>query len=430
LRDPFGFLIRVAQRGAVVRARLGSHTMHIVSEAEAARRVLVDHAANYRKSSQLRTLRIVTGDGLILLEGQRWRQHRTALQPAFNQEHMSGFAARVITATSRLMERWNGLPGETPVCVVSEMMRLSMNAMLRCLFSVDLEIEDDSVSNAVKAVMREVVLRISLPISFPLSLPTPRNRRFKRNMLLLDRLIEHIRTERPAGRDSLAGSCDVIGLWLERAESLSGPLTAQEFRDELMTLFISGHETTASLLSWAWYLLWRNPEVRRKMREEVDRVLGRRSMTPDDVSQLSFTKMVVQEVARLYPQPPVLNRQSVDEDVLAGCRIPANAEIMISTYAIHRSPLYWAFPEVFDPTRFSEARKQERVPAAYFPFGVGPRACLGARLATLEATIVLAMIAQRFDLDCAPGHQPQAELLGAVQPRGGLPMTIRKRTAE
>jgi cytochrome P450 len=247
-------------------------------------------------------------------------------------------------------------------------------------------------------------------------------------MQLLEAMIERIQAERRLGRDRSAGSCDVIGLWLERADSLHSPMTPQEIRDELMTLFISGHETTASVLSWAWYLLWRNPEVRREMQDEVERVLGGRTMISEDVPKLSFTKMVVQEVTRLYPQPPVLNREAIADDVLAGYRIPAKAGVMISTHAIHRNPRYWRTPEAFDTRRFSEERKQERVPAAYFPFGVGPRSCLGARLATLEATIVLAMLAQRFDLDGAPGYEPRAELLGAVQPRGGLPMTIRKRT--
>jgi cytochrome P450 len=400
--------------------------MHIVNEAEAARRVLVDNAANYRKSDRIRTLEIVTGDGMLIAEGEQYRRHRSALQPAFRQEYMPGFAAGVITATSRLLERWDRQLAGTSTCIVSEMMRVSMNAILRCLFSVEVEIEDDSVSNAVKTVMREVVHRISLPILFPLSVPTPRNRRFKQNMRLLEAMIERIQIECRFRNDRAAG-CNLVGMWLERAELLKSPITAQEIRDELMTLFIAGHETTASVLSWAWYLLWKNPEVRREMEEEVDGVLGERTITPDDVPKLSFTKMVVQEVARLYPQPPFLNREAIDDDVLAGYLLPAKSQVLISTYMIHRDRRYWRSPEAFDPRRFSDERKQERVPAAYFPYGAGARSCLGARLATLEATIILAMIAQRYRLDCASGYRPSAELLGAMQPRGGLPMAVRKR---
>jgi len=372
-RDPLGFLIRTQKLGEVVRLRFLFSPAYLISHPESIKYVLQEHARNYNKDLITYTMfKPMLGQGLLINDGPSWLHQRRLMQPAFHRTRLTTYGTLMTDATVAMLERWQACSeGGMPLNMAEEMMRLTLRIVGQALFTLDLNQEVGTVGYAVTTVLELFGDYVFRPFP-PLGVPTPRNRRLQRAIHALDqvvyRLIAERRTLQTEGRDLLAM------LLLAQDEETGQGMNDRQVRDEVMTLLLAGHETTANTLTWTWYLLSQSPEIERRLHAELNEVLGGRVPTVADLPELEYTRMVIEEALRLYPPAPILSRKAIAADELRGYPIAANSMIMISPYAVHRHPALWEEPEQFDPERFTPERSAARPAYAYFPFG-GDHAC-------------------------------------------------------
>jgi cytochrome P450 len=326
-----------------------------------------------------------------------------------------------------MLERWRrSTPGDTLLDIPQEMMRLTLRIAGLALFSHDLTNEVDRIGSTFTTLSPLISSYTSLPFP-PLWVPTPRNRRLLAGINTLNTIVYSIIEERrkqPADTQAT----DLLGMLLyTRNEETGLGMSDQQLLDEVLTLLLAGHETTATALTWTWYLLSQHPEVERRLHVEPEKVLAGRNPSVDDLDALPYTRMVIQEAMRLYPPAFGFTRFAIASDEMGGYPVPANSMIFLSAYCTHRHPAFWEEPEVFDPERFNPERSAGRPRFAYFPFGGGPRQCIGNSFAMMEAQLVLATVAQRYALRLVPGHAVEIQVLPTLRPRHGLPMTLHPR---
>jgi cytochrome P450 len=388
--------------------------------------VLQENHRNYSKDTYLmHFLRPLLGQGLFTNDGLSWLHQRRLMQPAFHRKQLATFGALMTGATGVMLERWhNAAPRDQPVDVTVEMMRLTLRIVGQALFSIDLSDETDTVGQAFTALMTPFTDYIYHPVP-PLAVPTPRNRRIQQSIRTLDGVVQQMITEhRRLGSDT----DDLLSLLvLARDEETGEGMNDRQVRDEVMTLLLAGHETTSNALTWTWYLLSQHPDVESRLHAELERVLGGRIPMVEDLPRLVYTRMVLEEALRLYPPAVGFNRKALADDEVGGYVVPANTLIWLSPYTTHRHPDFWEDPDVFDPERFSPERAAGRPHFAHFPFGGGPRLCIGSNFARMEAELILATIAQRYQLRLLPGHQVDPQVLLSMRPRHGLPMMLLER---
>ena len=422
-RDPLGFLIRTQQSGEVVRLRFVFSPAYLISRPESIKYVLQEHARNYNKDLfTYKMFQPMLGQGLLINDGPSWLHQRRLIQPAFHRKRLTTYGTLMTDATVAMLERWQACSERgMPLNMAEEMMRLTLRIVGQALFSLDLSQETSTIGSAVTTLLELFGDYVFRPFP-PLSVPTPRNRRIQRTIHVLDQLVYRMiaerRTLQTEGRDLLSM------LLLAQDEETGQGMNDRQVRDEVMTLLLAGHETTANTLTWTWYLLSQYPEAERRLHAELDEVLGGRVPTVEDLPELKYTRMVLEEALRLYPPAPILSRKAIAADELQGYPIAANSMIMISPYAVHRHPALWEEPERFDPERFTPERAATRPAYAYFPFGGGPRVCIGNHFAMMEAQLILSTVAQRYQLRLIPGHPVEPQMLVTLRPRYGLTMTI------
>jgi cytochrome P450 len=309
---------------------------------------------------------------------------------------------------------------------LGEMSRLTLDIVTGALFHAHVGEEPGAISRAVNVLVEDLGYRFEVPFYPPHRVPTPRNRRFRAALRTVDRAVYSIIAERRRGGGDEE---DLLALLMEaRDEETGESMGDKQLRDEVITLFLAGHETTANALSWAFYLLATHPDAEERLRAELAEVLGAeddfRVPTLEDLPRLPYAKMVVDETLRLYPPAWITNRQAIADDEILGHRIPAGAFVMLSPYVLHRHPDYWTEPDAFDPERFAPGQGNGRPRFAYFPFGGGPRQCIGQSMALVEAQLVLATVLGSCRLRPASDKPVEAEALATLRPRGGLPMTV------
>jgi len=303
-------------------------------------------------------------------------------------------------------------------------MRLTLGIVGQTLFSLDLSDETNTIGPAVTILLNLLGNYIYTPFP-PINIPTPRNRRLLAANRSLERVIYPMIAER---RQQNKDTGDLLSMLLSARDEETGEgMNDQQIRDELMTMLIAGHETTANALAWTWYLLSQHPEVEQRLYSEIDEVLGGSIPTLEHLPNLKYTNMVLEEALRLYPTAGIFGRKAIADDELRGYRIPANSMIIISPYATQHHPDYWPDPELFDPERFTPERSVDRSHYAYFPFSSGPRMCIGSSFAMMEAQLILATIAQRYQLRLVPGDPVEPQMLVTLRPKYGLQMTIHDR---
>jgi cytochrome P450 len=408
----------LARHGDAVRLRMGPKTLYLFNHPDHAKYVLSENHANYRKGLGLVHARRALGDGLLTSEGELWRRQRRAVQPAFQRERVAAAGPVIAEEAERMLARWRARPGTT-VDLVSELTQLTLGVLGRSLLNVDLS-ASASIGQAFEAVQDQAMFEMVTLNAVPAWLPLPHQLRFRRARRELDRLVEQLVTARsaaggPAGDDLL--------LRLVAATGASGP-GRRQLRDELVTLLLAGHETTASTLGWTCYLIEQRPDVFERLHAEAASQLGDRRPTGEDLARLPYTTRVIEEAIRLYPPVWMLTRRAVADDRVGGYRVPAGADVLICTYTLHRHPEYWDRPGAFDPDRFQPDRVAARPRYAYIPFGAGPRFCVGSNLGLLEAVLVLAMLVRDFRLH-RPDQRPVVpEPMLSLRLRGGLPMTV------
>src|SRR6266699_746548 len=422
-RDPLGFLLRTQKLGEVVRLRFLFSPAYLISHPESIKYVLQQHARNYNKDLITYTMfKPMLGQGLLINDGPSWLHQRRLMQPAFHRTRLTTYGTLMTDATVEMLERWHACSERgMPLNMAEEMMRLTLRIVGQARFTPDLNQEVGTVGSAVTTVLELFGDYVFRPFP-PLGVPTPRNRRLQRAIHALDQVVYRMIAERrmlqTEGRDLLSM------LLLAQDEETGQGMNDRQVRDEVMTLLLAGHETTANTLTWTWYLLSQSPEIERRLHLELNEVLGGRVPTVEDLPNLKYPRMIIEETLRLYPPTPVLSRKAIGHDELRGYPIAANSLIMLSPYAVHRHPALWEEPERFDPDRFGPERSATRPAYAYFPFGGGPRVCIGNHFAMMEAQLLLSTIAQRYRLRIIPGHPVEPQMVVTLRPRSGLPMTI------
>ncbi|MCU0656946.1 MAG: cytochrome P450 [Polyangiaceae bacterium] len=429
--DQLGFLLRACtDHGDLVHLWFGNRLRrldaYLCADPEGARHVLQEHHRNYHKRTRgFDTLRLVLGNGLLTSEGDFWLRQRRIAQPAFHRERIAGFAYQMVRAVEdRIERRWvpASRRGER-LDVAAEMMRITLRIVGETMLSIDPSEDADRVGSALESLLVGFRRRMQSAVPLPIGWPTEENRKLQGAIATIDEVVLRVIEER---RRSPEPRPDLLGMLMSATDEETGErMSDQQLRDEVVTLFLAGHETTALALSWAFLLLSLHPEAGRKLRDELRQVLQGRAPTAEDVPRLEYTRMVLQETLRLYPPAWNFGRTAREPDTLAGYPIPAGSLVLLCPYVMHRNPRLWDNPEGFDPERFSPQNSVNIPRFAYFPFGAGPRQCIGNGFAMMEATLLLATIWSRFDLALVPGHVPAPQPTVTLRPRGGLPMLVR-----
>jgi cytochrome P450 len=427
LRDPFGFcMATAAAHEGLARLRVGPMSVYLVSHPDYAQHVLVTNAKNYNKGPIMRGIRVALGDGLFTSDGELWRRQRRLMQPAFHQRQIREMVDAIREETLRHLETWApAIAAGRPVDILAETIRVNIRIVLRTLFGS--AVSDDQVNDMVSAtdgVFGGMSKRL-WAFFMPTWLPLPGMRAYRRAIRALEDRVYAIIASRRA-RQVETGDL-LSSLLAARDEETGETMSDRQLRDEIFTFFLAGYESTATSVSWAWYLLARNPDVARRLREELDSTLGDGGPVYDDLARLPYLRRVVDEAFRLYPAFPMYFRTAIDRDRVGPFEIPGRSSIIISPYATQHDPRHWEDPERFDPDRFTAERFTEAAANAYYPFGKGQRICIGKAMALTTAQMLIAIIARRFEIELVPGHRVEPHFAMTIPPKGGLPLLLRSR---
>lgn len=416
--------------GDVAYFELGPLNYFLLHDPDAIHHVLVENASNYKKSRNYRALKFVLGEGLLTSEGAFWKRQRRLAQPAFHRKSLEGFASTMNICTSEMIERWRA--ASEPIDLHEEMMRLTFRIVGLTLMSTDVAGDASEIGEALGYTLRYANDWAEAWWNMPRYWPSPKNIRFARAKRTLDRLVLGIIEARRQSGD--AGD-DLLGMLMASRDADTGePMSDEHLRDEIMTLVLAGHETTANALTFALHLLSSHPRDRDRLEAEVDAVLGARIPESSDLRALAFTRAVFDETLRLYPPAWAFEREAIADDRIGDYDIPAGAMVGIAPFSLHRHPDYWQRPEAFDPDRFIGDAASEHPRYAYLPFGGGPRTCIGMGFAIMEAQIVLARIAQELRIDTSHSTleldpvitlRPKSGLIARITPRP--PRSSRER---
>jgi cytochrome P450 len=422
-RDPLGFLSRCAREyGNIVQLRFMGQTFYLFSHPDLIEYVLVENNRNFTKTKILKRNGRLLGEGLLTSEGEFWRRQRRLAQPAFHRKRITAYGEVMAAFAERSLEGWRN--GQT-IDVHEEMMRLTLEIVARCLFGADVGAEAKDVGRAMKVALEDFSSQRRL-IRIPKSIPTPHNLRFERAARRLDAIVHAIIEERRMSGEEDRG--DLLSMLMLAEDDSGERMTDKQLRDEVMTLFLAGHETTANTLAWTFWLLSFNAAAETKLAEELERTLGGRPPTVADLPRLPYVERVIKESMRLYPPAWVMGREAVGDFEVGVYRMPAGSTALMSQWVVHRDPRYHRDPQRFDPDRWTAGYEKGLPRFAYFPFGGGPRQCIGAGFAITEARLVLAAVAQRFRMELLPGQRVKHYASITLRPKEGIRMTLAERS--
>jgi cytochrome P450 len=429
LKDPLPFLSQaVRDYGDVVcLGGVGSQKFYLVTHPRDIERVWKTHHRLYVRGSNFELLRPLGGKGLFLNEGDSWRSQRKLLQPSFHVTRLMGMVDTINASIDTKLEGWRrGItPGE-PFDLEHEMMDLLIDISAKTLFGTEVAGDAATVHESITTAFSILHRRVLSAVPLPWWVPFPSHVRFLRAVSRLEEVVYRIIAERR--RSGVEGN-DVLSTLLTVRDEAGEGMPDRQIRDEVVTMLVAGHESTGASLSWALYLLSRYPMVARRVEEELTEVLGGRTPEFQDLPRLKYLSMVLKEALRLYPPFWMLTRTPLVDDELSGHPIPAGSILMFSSYVTQRRPDFWPNPEAFDPERFTPERSEGRPQFAYFPFGGGPRLCIGGRLAEMQSLLVLATVLQRYDFHAVPGRRVEPAAMLSLRPKGGLWMTLHPRAS-
>jgi len=427
-RDPLGFLMSMTrQYGDILAYRMVIWPGVLINHPDYIQHVLQENNRSYSKREiDYEILQTVLGQGLLTSDGEFWLRQRRLIQPAFHRQRLAAFGDLMTSATLQMLSRWEVFARQGQVVEVSdEMMRLTLSIVCKSLFGTDIGVEAEVVGRAFTTINTEIANFFRSLFPLPIVLRRPR---YRSAVAALNQVVEGIIARRRASlvnQELASQPQDLLAMLLQaRDEDTHQGMTDSQLRDEVVTLLLAGHETTANALAWTWYLLFKNPAVGQRLREELAQVLCGRLPTLDDLPELPYNRMVIQEAMRLYPPAWLISRRAENADEIGGYSIPAGTRVSMSPFLMHHHPGFWENPEGFDPLRFTPERTVGRPPYAYFPFGGGPRLCIGRDFALQEAQLVLATVVQHCRLDLLPGHPVEPEPLVTLRPKHGLKMTL------
>jgi cytochrome P450 len=422
-RDPLTFFTRLSQDyGPIASINVPRGHVVLASHASAVKQVLIENSHNFSNREAYSSLTFLLGDGLLTIDGEIHKQQRRLVMPAFHKGRIENYASIMVQDTLSVLENWQ--PGKH-VDIASEMQWLTLQIVAKALFNVDLSQQTNDLGQAFVATAVYInQIRSFSPGSLRINLPFTPYGRFKKGKELLDQTVYHIIDHH---RHSDQDYGDVLSMLLRAQDDQGKTLSDIQVHDQTLTFLAAGHATTASTLGWTFYQLSQNPQVRQKLLEEIWRVLGHdRPPNVEDLEQMPYLEMVVKESMRLFPPAWALLRYAREDFDLEGYHLPAGTFVGLSHYVTHRLPIYWTNPESFWPERFSAAHHEPKEAFAYFPFGAGPRTCIGMPFAMMEARLLLATILQRFTPELAPEANVKPQPLITLIPQYGLPMILHK----
>ena len=385
--------------------------------------VLTTNPKNFIKSMSLRSnfFQRLVGNGLLTSQGEEWKRARRLSQPAFHRDRVATYADTMVGFTRRLTSQWQ--TGESRD-VHRDMMRLTLEIVVRCLFSADVSDDVDEVGASLKELVKPFASQATLGWILNNRLPTPAHLRFHKLAQKIDKVVYRIIAERRAsGKDE----GDLLSILLAARDEDGSQMSDRQLRDEVMTLFLAGHETTALTLAWSWYLLGTNAEAEAKFHAELDEVLGGREPTMADLPRLKYIEQIAKESMRLYPPAYGLGREAIDDCEIGGYHVPRGTQVFMFQWVTQRDPRFYDRPDEFMPERWTEDFIARLPKYAYFPFGGGPRACIGASFAMMEIILCLATIGQKFRLALVPDHPVKIYPAMSLRPRDGIKVTVRNR---
>lgn len=426
-RDALGFLVHVAREyGDIAYYHIFNQAGYSVNHPNYVKRVLQENHMNYDKRAiDYNTMRQIIKRGLLTSDGSEWMRERRLIQPAFHHQRiMNDYMKCMVKAIEEMLERWHlYAKQDQPVDILHEMLRLALSIICNSLFSSEISDSIKKIERSFLAISQYFYDFISFPF-IPPYLPIPRNLHFKKALHELDTVIYSIIRERRKTQKDVG---DLLSKLLDTHDEDGSYLDDELLRDELLTLLLAGHDTVANSMTWMWYLLSQHPDVEARLHSEVASVLGGRLPTAADMPNLSYSHMVISETLRLYPPVWAMGRRAIKDDMLGEYHIPANSHIFVCSYTTHRHPEFWDDSERFDPERFTPENIKKRPKFAYFPFGGGPRLCIGNNVALLEENLMLSSAIQRFHLEHIPEHKVEKVARITLAPRHGMLMKITKR---
>lgn len=422
-RDPIRFLMEAARdHGDVVHVRFGPQHAFLLNHPDYIHDVLVTHPGRFIKGRGLEWAKQLLGEGLLTSEGEFHRRQRQLVQPAFHHRRIAEYATVMTDCADRVRDRWRD---DETKDVWREMMHLTLTIVAKTVFGTDVESETEEIDEALAVAMDYFYLFLWPFAEWMARLPIPSTRRFRKARKRLDATIYRMINERRANPKDRGDLLSM--LLLARDEGGAGGMTDVQLRDEAMTIFLAGHETTANALTWTWYLLSRNPEAEAALHAELDRVLGGRTPTVEDLEHLTYTKKLFSEAMRLYPPAWLLGYRAIQDHTVDRYVLPAGSIILMSQYVMHHDPRYFPDPFRFDPERFSPEAMAGRPRFAYFPFGGGPRSCIGEPFAWMEGILLLTTLAQKWRMRLVPNHPVELLPVITLRPRHGMPMQLQRR---
>lgn len=425
-RDTFGFIERCRDYGDVVRMRFLYLTAYFLYHPDDIEYVLSTNAKNFIKSRNQRSplFQRLVGNGLLTSEGEEWKRQRRLAQPAFHRHRINAYAETMVDYAERMVSSWQA--GEVRD-IHRDMMRLTLEIVVKTLFNADVSADAEKVGLVLSRIVTPFAGQATLKWIMDNRLPTATRQRFNRDARDIDAIVYRIIDER---RNSKRDEGDLLSMLLKATDEDGSRLSNQQLRDEVMTIFLAGHETTALTLSWAWYLLAQNPETEKKFHAELDDELGGRLPTMADMPRLKYTEMIAKESMRLYPPAYALGREAINDCEIGGFRVPAGAQVFMFQWSTQRDARFFPEPETFAPERWTPEFGAGLPKYAYFPFGGGPRACIGNYFAMMEVILLLATIGQRFRFSLVSDHAVSLMPAMSLRPANGIKVTVDRRRAE
>ena len=433
-RDRLAFFLDCARKhGTMVRMKFGPREPVLISDPALIEQVLVTENRHFVKSRPVQLLQGALGEGLVTSSGALWLRQRRLMQPAFHRAQVEAYAPIIVALTQQQLAKWRP---EQSLDLHAQMMQLTLAIVAKTLLDVDMTVDFEKVGGAIDVLMEDFVYRLGNLAPIPKWVPTRWNRRVKRKIAEIDQLIYGIIADRrreplrsppfrggsASATESRATGSDLLSRMMQSQDTDANGegMSDRQLRDEVITLLSAGHETTATALAWTWYLIARHPNVEMRLAAELQTVLGGRAPTAADVPRLQYVEHIVMEAMRLYPPVFAMGRMTKEPCVIGGFDIPTGTSFLMSQWVSHRDPRYFDSPEEFRPERWADDRMLQLPKFAYFPFGGGPRLCIGAPLAMLEAVLIVATVAQAFRFELAADQKIELFPCVTLRPRHGI----------
>ncbi|MCK9619724.1 MAG: cytochrome P450 [Methylobacter sp.] len=411
--------------GDLVRFRLATRHFYLISHPKLIEQALIKQSDTFVKMYDPKKptgLGLVLGQGLVTSQGELWQRQRRLMQPVFQRSNLASLHAQIVMAGNNLLARWRLLGDGAQVNLADEMMQVTLEVITQTMFSTSVLDKIEHIAPALDTALRYAAKSVMNPLRIPLSIPTQANREFNAASALLDEVIYGIIEQR---RTQTAVHNDLLAMLLNASDDKGNLMSDKQIRDEVITIFSAGHETTANLLSWTLYLLARHPDVLAKLRQELDTLVQGEIPTAEDLQQLVYTRAVLNESMRFRPPVGIIMRKIIKDTEIDGYSLKQGGLAIFSIYNIHHHPDFWQQPEQFDPERFLNGENRR---FSFMPFGTGERICIGNHFALLESQILLSMIVQNFDLQLLNTDEAEIEMAVTLKPKGGIPVKLTARS--